>query len=221
MTEPDIAGSRQHVLDPTDRFSEVVFGVLMAMAFTGTARIASAGEQDIQHLLYAALGGTLAWGVVDAVMYVIASVADRGWTRRVVRAIGEAKDAAEGRRIVAGNLPEGLAAVLSASSLDDIRAAIGDGRLQPPPARVTRADLVGAASVFSLVLFGTLPVALPFVFFSEVALALRVSNGIGLTLLFLHGSALGHYAGFGAWRSGLTMLAIGAALVSLVIALGG
>jgi hypothetical protein len=56
---------------------------------------------------------------------------------------------------------------------------------------------------------------------SDVTFALHVSQGIGLTMLFLNGSALGHYAGFGAWRSGFAMLAIGVALVSLVIALGG
>ena len=48
-----------------------------------------------------------------------------------------------------------------------------------------------------------------------------MSQGIGLTMLFLSGSALGHYAGFGASRSGFATLAIGVALVSLVIALGG
>jgi hypothetical protein len=32
-------------------------------------------------------------------------------------------------------------------------------------------------------------------------------------MLFLNGSALGHYAGFGTWRSGFTMLAIGVALL--------
>ena len=58
-------------LDPTDRFAEVVFGVIMAMTFTGTVSVASAGEQDIRQMLYAALGCNLAWGIVDAVMYVM------------------------------------------------------------------------------------------------------------------------------------------------------
>ena len=62
---------------------------------------------------------------------------------------------------------------------------------------------------------------LPFVFLSDVDLALHLSQGIGLTILFLSGSALGHYAGFGTWRSGVAMLAIGVALVCLVIAFGG
>jgi VIT1/CCC1 family predicted Fe2+/Mn2+ transporter len=209
------------VLDPTDRFSEVVFGVIMTMTFTGTVSVANAGEQDIRQLLYAAVGCNLAWGIVDAVTYVITSVAGRGWAYRLARAIGTAKDADAGRRLVAENLPGGLADVLPASVLEGIRTAIADGVRNAPRPRVMRADFGGAFGVFSLVVLGTLPVTLPFVFLSDVALALRVSQGIGLAMLFLNGSALGHYAGFGAWRSGLAMLAIGVALVCLVIGLGG
>jgi hypothetical protein len=222
MAEADDAGTqRGDVLDPTDRFSEVVFGTIMAMTFTGTVSVANAGEQDVRELLYAALGGNLAWGIVDAVMYVITSVADRGWAHRLVRAIGEAKDVDAGRRILADNLPEGLAGLLPTGVLEGIRTAIADGARNAPQPRVTRGDFAGALGVFSLVVLGTLPVTLPFVFVSDVALAMRVSQGIGLTMLFLNGFALGHYAGFGAWRWGLAMLAIGVALVSLVIALGG
>ena len=72
-----------------------------------------------------------------------------------------------------------------------------------------------------LVVLATLPVTLPFVFLSDVTLAMRVSQGIGLAMLFLNGSALGHYAGFGKWRWGFGMLAIGVALVSLVTAFSG
>ena len=220
-TADEPGAQRSAVLDPTDRFSEVVFGVIMAMTSTGTVSVANAGQQDIRDLLYAAVGCNLAWGIVDAVMYVITSVADRGWAYRMVRAIGGTKDADAGRRIVAENLPGGLADVLPTSVLEGIRSAIADGAGNAPRPRVTRGDLAGALGVFALVVLGTLPVTLPFAFLSDVTLALRVSQGIGLAMLFLNGSALGHYAGFGTWRSGFAMLAIGVALVSLVIALGG
>jgi VIT1/CCC1 family predicted Fe2+/Mn2+ transporter len=222
MAEADNPRTRApYILDPTDRFSEVVFGVVMAMAFTGTVSVANAGEHDIHHLLYAAAGCNLAWGIVDAVMYVITSVADRGWVYRLERAIGEAKDADAGRRIVAENLPGELADILPASALEGIRTAVAEAVRKAPRPRVARGDLAGALGVFSLVVLGTLPLTLPFAFLSDVALALRLSQGIGLAMLFLSGSALGHYAGFGTWRSGFTMLAIGVALVGLVIALGG
>ena len=43
-------------LDPIDRASEVVFGTLMAMSFSGTLSIATAGEQDVHTMMLAALG---------------------------------------------------------------------------------------------------------------------------------------------------------------------
>jgi VIT1/CCC1 family predicted Fe2+/Mn2+ transporter len=209
------------VLDPTDRFSEVVFGIIMSMSFTGTVRVASAGGQGIRELLYAAIGCNLAWGIVDAVMFVITSVTNRGWSYRLVHAIEEAKDTEAGRQIVAENLPGGLAEILAPSVLEEVRSAIAGGARNVPHPRVNRDDLSGALGVFLLVVLGTLPVTLPFVFLSDVTLALQVSQGIGLTMLFVNGAAFGHYAGFGAWRSGLAMLAVGVALVSLVVALGG
>ena len=222
MAAADTSNSHwSDVLDPTDRFSEVVFGIIMAMSFTGTVRVAGTGGQDIRALLYAAVGCNLAWGIVDAVMYVITSVTDRGWSYRLVHAIEEAKDTEAGRQIVAENLPGGLAAVLPASVLEEVRSAIARGARNVSRPRVNRDDLSGALGVFLLVVLGTLPVTLPFVFLSDVTLALQVSQGIGLTMLFVSGAALGHYAGFGAWRSGLAMLAVGVALVSLVVALGG
>jgi len=209
------------ILDPTDRFSEVVFGVIMAMTFTGTVSVATSGAQDMRQLLYAAIGCNLGWGVVDAVMYMLTSVAARGWTYRLVGTIGGAKDADAGRRIVAENLPGGLADVLPTNVLEGIRVAVADGARNAQPPRVTRGDFAGALGVFLLVVLGTLPVTLPFAFLSDVSIAMRVSQGIGLIMLFLNGCALGHYAGFRTWSSGFAMLAIGVALVGLIIALGG
>ena len=222
MAAPDDAKSKwKDVLDPIDRFTEVVVGVIMAMSFTGTVSMGSGGEQDIHKLLYAGIGSNVAQGVVDAVMYVITSVADRGWAYRLVGAIGTAKDAEAGRGIVAENLPDGLSDILPTSVLEGIRTAVADDASKAPRPRVERDDLTGALAVCLLVVLATLPVTLPFVFLSDVTLALRVSQGIGLAMLFLNGSALGHYAGFGKWRSGFGMLAIGVALVGLVTAFIG
>src|SRR5512139_1001182 len=160
MAQGDAGPRRKAVLDPTDRFSEVVFGVVMAMTFTGTLSVANAGEQDVRELLYATLGCNLAWGIVDAVMYVITSVADRGWTYRSARAVGGATDAESGRRIVVEGLPEGLGDVLPVSVLEGIRTAIVASQPSTPRPRVTSGDLAGAAGVFSLVLLATLPVTL-------------------------------------------------------------
>jgi VIT1/CCC1 family predicted Fe2+/Mn2+ transporter len=52
-------------------------------------------------------------------------------------------------------------------------------------------------------------------------LALRLSNAVAIAMLFVCGYAFGRCAGFRPWSTGLSMVAIGAALVGVAIALGG
>ena len=40
-------------------------------------------------------------------------------------------------------------------------------------------------------------------------------------MLFFGGLALGRYAGYGSWKTGLMMAGLGAAVVAAVMALGG
>ena len=65
------------VLDPFDRVSEVVFGVLMAMTFIGALNVATAGSQEVRTVMKAALGCHVAWGLTDAVMYLVGIVTER------------------------------------------------------------------------------------------------------------------------------------------------
>lgn len=51
--------------------------------------------------------------------------------------------------------------------------------------------------------------------------AARVSDAVGLTMLFLIGRQLGHHAGRPPLVVGLTMVAIGVALSAIAIQLGG
>jgi hypothetical protein len=53
-------------LDPMDRISEVLFGVIMVLTFTGALSIATADRLEVREMLVGALGCNLAWGVIDA-----------------------------------------------------------------------------------------------------------------------------------------------------------
>jgi len=88
-------------------------------------------------------------------------------------------------------------------------------------ARLGRDDFTGAVGVFLLVVLATFPVVIPFMFISETALAMRVSNAVALVILFVAGHALGRHAGGVPWRTGFAMVAIGVALVAATMALGG
>jgi hypothetical protein len=74
------------VLDPIDRVSEVVFGVLMAMTFIGALNVAQAGEGEVRKVMIAALGCNIAWGLTDGIMYVVAMLTERSRARMLGQA---------------------------------------------------------------------------------------------------------------------------------------
>ncbi|MFS2127525.1 hypothetical protein ACCC94_26810, partial [Pseudomonas sp. Pseusp97] len=70
-------GTWQRVLEPIDRITEIIFGLLMAMTFIGSLSVATSGREEVRTMLIAALGCNLAWGLADAVIYLM-----RTWTER-------------------------------------------------------------------------------------------------------------------------------------------
>lgn len=212
-------GSR--VLDPIDRNSEILFGLFMVLTFTGTLSVATAGREEVKAMLVAAIGCNIAWGFVDAVMYVLRNLVVRARQAKLVQATRAASRAEDAHRLIADELGE-LSRALGPPELEQIRQWIVTRASQDAPGiRVTGKDLRGAAGVFALVFASTFPVVLPFVFIADLRTAMRVSAAIAGVMLFLCGYRWGRYAGLKPWLSGLVMLLLGAAVEAVIIALGG
>ena len=212
---------RRRILDPAERSSEVLFGLIMVLTFTGSLSVASSGREDVRTMLIGAIGCNLAWGIVDAIMYVLNALGQRGRGLFLLRAVRRAADAEQVRDQFAEALPGPVLSVLRPEELETIRQRIAAGPEPPPRVRVEGDDFRGALGVFLLVFLSTFPVVLPFVFMQDVMRALRVSNAIAIVTLFLAGYSLGKYAGYRPWRTGLVMVAIGVVLVAITMALGG
>jgi len=207
-------------LEPMDRISEVLFGVIMVLTFTGALSVATADRLEVREVLVGALGCNLAWGVIDAGLYLMGRLQERGRTIQTFRAVRDTTDEVAARRIVAETLPAVLVTALPSSQLEVMRQAVLN-MPEPPLPRLTMTDIGGAVAVFLLVFLVTLPLVVPFLFIGETRLALRVSNGVAVALLFLSGYAFGKRAGLHPWVSGLAMVVVGILLVGLTIALGG
>lgn len=80
--------NRERVLSPVDRVSEMLFGLFMALTFVGAVSVAESGREQIRGMFTAALGCNLAWGLVDAVMYLVRTVTDRGRSLTLLRMVG-------------------------------------------------------------------------------------------------------------------------------------
>ena len=72
MPENLIKSSRRH-LEPMERISEVLFGLIMVLTYTCSFSVAGAGQEEVRTMLVGALGCNLAWGFIDAVFYLMGS----------------------------------------------------------------------------------------------------------------------------------------------------
>ena len=212
---------REPLLSPVDRVSEMLFGLFMALTFVGAVSVTEAGRDDIRAMLAAAIGCNLAWGLVDAVMYLVRTVADRGRLITLINAVRTAPDAATGRKVIQGSLSKVAAGLVSETEVEAIRGRVVALATVPERPRLKLDDFLAALAVFLWVVVSTFPVVLPFVLFDDVGTAKNVSRGIALVMLFFGGLALGRYAGYGSWKVGLMMTGLGVAIVAAIQALGG
>ena len=67
----------KRILDPFERVSEVIFGVIMVLTFTGTFSVAESYRLEARTMVFSALACNVAWGIVDGFMYILGSVTDR------------------------------------------------------------------------------------------------------------------------------------------------
>src|SRR3954467_15455563 len=101
--------SSKRVLDPIDRVSEVLFGLIMVLTFTGSLSVAEAGREDVRTMLIGAIGCNLAWGIIDAVLYLMGNLAERGRAVMTFHAVRKATDPQVAQRLIAEALPPVLA----------------------------------------------------------------------------------------------------------------
>lgn len=201
--------------------SEVLFGLIMVLTLTCSLSAVEADRREVHNMLLAAVGCNLAWGAIDAVFYLLARFSEQGRGILALQALRKSADLSEAQIIIAAALPPLLGSALTPTDFDLMRQRLN--QLPEPPARprLTKNDWLAAGMVFLLVFLSTFPVVIPFLFASNARLALRVSNGLAILMLFITGYAFGRYAGRRPWRTGVAMVILGSTLVGITISVGG
>jgi hypothetical protein len=220
MSEEPLHSSKQ-VLEPSERIGEVLFGLIMVLSFTGALSVAEADRADVRTMLIGALGCNIAWGIIDGVMFLMDCLAERGRGLVIFRAVRNTLDPQQAQRLIADALPPVVASVLRPEELETLRQRLTQLSEPPDRAQLRKDDWLGAAGVFLLVFLSTFPVVIPFLVLQNVGLALRLSNGIAILMLFLTGFAYGKCVGRHPWLVGISMVVLGGVLVGLTMALGG
>jgi VIT1/CCC1 family predicted Fe2+/Mn2+ transporter len=208
------------VLEPIDRITEVIFGLLMAMTFIGSLSVATAGREDARLMLIAAFGCNLAWGLADAVIYLLRTWTERTRSRTLLARL-QAGDDSQGRRLIADALPARISLALDEDGLDVLRVRLLRDANRPVPVRLGLDDFKAALATFLLVVVATFPVVIPFLLIDVTATAIRVSHLVALGMLYLAGCLLARYSGGRMQLTGVILAAVGALLILAIIALGG
>jgi VIT1/CCC1 family predicted Fe2+/Mn2+ transporter len=208
-------------LGSVDRINEVLFGLIMVLTFTCSISATTHGQEEVSTILRSALWCNVAWGIVDALMYIFSVLLERGEAFGSIRTIRNAATEEIGNQAVTDALPPVISQILKKEHISYISNELKN--LPEPPAKVflTLQDLIQALKIFFLVFFSTFPVTLPFIFIDRVQVAIRVSNGIALILLFLCGVYLGTQTRRNKIFMGLAFALIGSILVFVTMALGG
>lgn len=211
-------------LDPADSLGELLFGLIMSLTLTlGVRLLTQRPDIDPHQLVVALVGCNVAWGIIDAVLYLLGSVFGRNKRVQFVRRLKTARDQAESMEIVRDefgledepNMSDEDRAAFHRVILDIMRRA-GTKR-----ARLRLQDLQAAMVITLLVSLTALPGVLPFLFLEDGYLALRLANTIQVGLLFFVGYRWAEHTGANPWRTGLGVVALGVTMVLVAIALGG
>jgi hypothetical protein len=216
---PGTSSGSRRVLNPVERISETLFGLIMTLSITGTLSIVSGGREEVRTMILSVLGCNIAWGIIDGVLYLIGAVGERGRGMSLHRHLRDTAEGPQARDALAEALPSAIADALLPSDFDLIHRRLRER--ETSRVRIEPADLKGAFAVFLLVVLSCVPLIIPFFVISEPIPALRVSNAVAVVMLLLGGYSLAKYAELSRVWTSLGMVVLGLAMVGLTIVLGG
>jgi VIT1/CCC1 family predicted Fe2+/Mn2+ transporter len=210
-------------LDPAERMTELLFGLIMTLTFTlGAGLIVKEGPDATRELLFGVIGCNLAWGLIDGLFYLFNAMFARGAHNRAIRLYQQQGRDALGARIT-DYVEETFGAWITPATREalkqDLKANIE--RSAPRPVSWQAGDFKGALASFVLVASTSLPALLPFLVIGDRTTALRVSNGLMILLVYVIGYLWAASIDAPRHRTALSMAILCVVVVGVTVALGG
>ncbi|MBB4289560.1 VIT1/CCC1 family predicted Fe2+/Mn2+ transporter [Rhizobium leguminosarum] len=218
-------GHITNIIDPGDALGEVLFGLIMALTLTVGSRLVFEDEGlDVHELIVATIGCNVAWGIIDAVLFILGTTFYKSRRLRLFRQIKAARSETAALKMLTQEFPiEEAPFSAKAADTDALYRSLLTlaSRADPRKASLSKDELLAAIAVFFLVSVTSIPAVTPFLLIDNAHLALRVSNLFLIILLFVTGYAWAEFSGGRPFHAGMTMTCLGLLLVAIAIALGG
>ena len=212
-----------YYLTPSERLSEALYSLILVLTVISAIEITIARDQQTSStILFVALGASVAWGMVDAVVYVLTGLHKRNHHVRVVSRIKK-RPKADAIRQIDDELEDSLIGVLDKEERDRIAEQVFATMHDATPLRqgVTKDDVLGGIASFLISFIIVLPPLMPFILNLPLDYAIRLSNVIAVAMLFIVGYVSGGLGGMNRIRWALTITVLGVIIVLVTILLGG
>jgi hypothetical protein len=210
-------------LTPSERLSQALYSLILVLTVISAVEITiSRDQQTSSTLLFAALGTSVAWGMVDAVVYVLTGLHERNHHVRVVSRVKK-RPKIDAIRQIEDELEDSLIGVLDIEERDRIVEQVYSTMHNATPKRqgVTKDDVLGGIASFLISFIIVLPPVMPFILTLPLDYAIRLSNFIAVAMLFIVGYVSGGMGGMNRVRWALTITVLGVVIVLVTILLGG
>src|SRR4051794_18546741 len=103
--------SENRLLNPIERITEILFGLVMALSFTCAISVTESDHADVKQMLFGAIGCNIAWGVIDAIMCLMIVLSQRGRDLAIIQYISKSTDEKESRDLITEAISPEFAAV--------------------------------------------------------------------------------------------------------------
>jgi hypothetical protein len=209
------------LLDIDDRISEILTGIILILSFTCTLGVIQTDTSSVIDMLTGGILSTVAWGLIDAVMYLFTTLIDKEHNLTLIRYVRKSKDQVKSRQAILDALPPVITGLMKPEEIERLREKILKLPEPENKYRLKSDDYISAGWIFLLVFFATIPISIPFLVIKDLQSALRISNIVAILMMFFCGWALGKYVRRSPVLTGITTSLIGIGLVAIALLLGG
>jgi VIT1/CCC1 family predicted Fe2+/Mn2+ transporter len=210
------------VLAPSDALTEIVYGIITALAVTNALWFTLGGVESDALVISATILINAAWGLSDSIIYLLRASVEKNVAYRdlhVLKEMGE-KDAKE---FIEENLDGTIV-----SSLDPVDRAkvVADiykfsTRTKPVRLQLDRWDVAGAMASFALYVISAIPILIPHIFLIGMLTPIILSNVIGVILMFFIGYIWAGRVRGSKFKVGIVMAMSGIVMIIVITLVGG
>jgi VIT1/CCC1 family predicted Fe2+/Mn2+ transporter len=218
-------------LYPQERLVEILYGLVIALTITSAIRVVTGGGTlNINLMAETSLGAGVAWGIIDAMLYILVVIFQKHRYTRIASRISSAKDETEALEAIQDDLEDSLVGTLDAEDQKSVyrlvlhaqrRSSKASFTHQPKLISIAREDIFGAIQVFMAMLMATLVVIVPLWLINPPHVAVLVSNIVAFVALFVVGYTWARHTNIRKTLFGIALVTLGVAIVVISLALGG